>query len=1085
MASIALIFNPTAASSHATVISPVLKDLCSYWVLLDDRVDDAIVDDIRAAMDGVDGSVIKLASLQAGTGAEYLGGLLEGRASHLFTLRPGMVIECDPGMHIDPDAAAEQVLHLSPARDRAFWQTSIVANAPDLWELDLSQGLCGLKQQAPAGRNRSVRILDHTRYTRLRAADDRSVKHLLDEYHSVPSAHTAAAIGDALFARREYPGAVHWYWVTLGAEPATRERWRVHYRAALSLLRSDADWAVVEEQLALAFDTDPDRMEPLYYLVQHFREIGDLERATDLARIAVEIEEPAEGIEFEPEIYRYGLPFAYADCLLAQGEDARCIVTVNDTLRGASLTEPQRRELASLRARAHARLCPVYPVSIRRNNRLLVVITFRNAGDFLHRCIDSIRQQDYPDYRVILVDDASTDGALSGAGMLDSRFTPIINEQRMGALHNQVNAIRCHARDDDIVVHLDGDDWLAHPGALACINDFFNRTRCWLMYGQYETSHGNYGTCEPIVADAGPLREQIQKMHFPMHIRAYRAGLLGELLKQDPDLQALKDEAGVFLDAISDLALMNALIQLAGAANTRYNEEILYVYNRANPHSHYQARESLDLQRRQSESAARKPPLQRVRQPGDVVDAQVSRKKATTLLVALDGATPGLIEQWANAGELPNFATLLQRCRGTDIRSPAGFGNDVFWNSLCTGFYPDETGYFFRMKWLPADHKFEFQEPARQVKKRLFWTTLADSDAELAIIDMPEVMHGGRVNGLEISSWLPHARHTAFACYPEELEADLTSRFGIDPLGGSTERLTPRSDDETARDIGLLLQSIRQETRAATHYLERGGWDLFAVGYQQVHSVGHQFWHLHDRLHPRYSDRWQQRHGDPLLETYKGIDEGIGQLLGAAGMGVNLVVIAGLTMGTKLSCNTILDQMLWEIEAHDRRLAGEPCPGIERRDLRRYIALHSNHLSGAIRLNLAGREAGGLVSPGRDYEDTLSRLIECLAQVTDTETGLPAVSEFIPVHQQYSGSRVDELPDLLVVWNRANSLREVVSPYFEPIKVHVRDVLDTRTGDHVTEATLYSNVDILSGKDGVIDVTEISSRLTDLIASRH
>ncbi|MCK5360173.1 MAG: alkaline phosphatase family protein, partial [Gammaproteobacteria bacterium] len=1078
--SLVLVFNPAGDSSNKTYsrtsISTSLKEQCNYWVLLDNNKNGTALKDIRDAMNGVSGKVLGLTDSPGVSQSECLAKLLQGKSSHLLILQPGVVVESDLNFQPGSGNTPEQILHQSPSRKEGLWKTVLVPNVPEAWRLDGSRNVV-VNSFAQVIRNNSISVVDQNYFPRSRSPDPAFIDVLIDDYKISPTSKLAMAVADALLLRQVYGEALNWLQSALKDNPAPSVQWLAHYRSSYCLQKLEADWIDIETHLAAAFDVDPDRMEPLYHLLKHYNEIDDPASAYALAAIADQIAEPPEGTHFELEIYRYRFSYEYASACLQLKNYSKCIEIVSKALRTTFIPEIVRRDLATLRARAYEQIYPVYPVRIHKNNRLLIVIAFRNAGEFLGKCISSIQQQQFSTYKVILIDDASSDGALAALGDLGERFITIVNDKRLGALHNQTQAIREHAINDDIVVHLDGDDWLANDGALQRINDFFNRTRCWLMYGQFENSLGAYGSCEPIIPNGEPLLGQLTKMHFPMHIRAYRAGVFFDLLRQDPGLDVLKAADGSFLDAISDLALMRALIQIAGSGKTRYNEEILYIYNRSNPESHYQTRDKVALQKRQSAIAASKPLLKQASNENITGSSAPIDEYTKTIFFALDGMTPSLIQKWSEQGHLPNLARLLKNCRLTKLRCPEAFGNDAFWNTLCTGSLPDETGYYFRVKVSSDNYQTEYHGPAEQVKKDCFWVELSESDVELAIIDLPEVKHGGLINGLEISEWLPHARYATLASCPEELSTDVLERFGNDPFNGSTERSTPRSDLETEHDLNLLLELASKKTRAAKHYLKRGGWDFFAIGYQQAHDAGHQFWHLHDPEHPRFSKEYFEKQGDPLLKVYQRIDEGIGELMELAGKNVKLIMVAGLSMQSKVSCNSILDQILWEIDVHDRRQNGLPFPDMDELEQRRFYAVPHNNLSGAIRFNLVNREASGKVEKGLEYDETVAFLKHHLAKLINSETGDAIISEIITVHEDYSGSVVNELPDLFLLWNRESIIREVSSPYFEPIKLRIRWPMDTRSGDHVAQATLYSNLQVMTDESGEINVEDISSRI--------
>ncbi len=888
---------------------------------------------------------------------------------------------------------------------------------------------------------------------------------------------------ERLFGLGRFQEANFWYRRCLADGIDGAERWTALYHRACCLLETGSSWAVVEAALAEAFDENPDRAEPLYHLARHYLESGDNRKAFELAAVGVGLGPPRTPQPFEYPVYQYELPRVYMAAALALGRNVECVREANRTLRRSGLPEKERDEIAGLRSRAVAHCQPVLPLSIRRRNRIVVISAFRNAGAFLRRCMDSLVSQDYPRSRFILIDDASTDGALDDAEVSDPRFTVIRNPERRGAIRNQLDAIKEHCGPEDIVVYVDGDDRLIDDGALSYINDFFNSTRCLVMYGQYRDSRERYGRCEPIVETGGSVLDAVGPMHFPMHVRAHRAALVERLEEIDPALHRLRDDGGEFLDAVADMAVMRAIMQLAGLERIRYNDRILYEYNAGNPESHYRAVERRQLQDRQARILHSRPPLPQV---GDRNRAAVpvcvqDSAKARLLLVALDGITPRLIRKWAVKGHLPALAKLLKSDHVRDITVPRGFGNDACWTSFSTGVLPDEHGYYFRNRWCPAEHGLKFCDLENELGGETFWEQQADTDLEMAIIDMPEVKHAGRVNGLEVTDWVTHARLGPPRFFPAGLKEDWVGRFGVDPTGGNTETMATRTGRQFVKLRDQLLATVEQKTRAALHCLDRGGWDLFALAYTQGHDVGHQFWHVHDPAHPAHRPIWRERYGDPLLQMYQAIDRGLGRLIDRAGDGTRVMVVAGLAMEAKVSCSAVLDEILWAIE---QAVFGGYESHVTRRDLkqRRFFAVPHNNLSGTVRLNLQGREtAAGLVKQGDEYRRTLDVLQDCLGRVVNADTGEPVVGELVRTQEVYSGSRVDDLPDLFVIWNRSSPIRRITSPWFDEIALRPKGVTDTRSGDHVGKAEMITNFEPPFPGSGPVPVQDIASVLVDLV----
>lgn len=214
-------------------------------------------------------------------------------------------------------------------------------------------------------------------------------------------------------------------------------------------------------------------------------------------------------------------------------------------------------------------------------NRIVVVTPFYNPGEFIEQCVASLITQKYENYKMLFIDDASTDGAYEKLPLDDSRGTFIKNDVRKTALENLHDAIMNHCEPDDIVVLVDGDDWLPSKNVLSYINDCYNQNDCWIMYGQASWTDGRRG-----FASEYPREEfsNIRKSPFRVsHLRTFRAGLYQKIAEQDPTFSCLKDAAGDFYKMTYDVAIMFPILEMAGPDKTKFNDTILYTYNRSNP----------------------------------------------------------------------------------------------------------------------------------------------------------------------------------------------------------------------------------------------------------------------------------------------------------------------------------------------------------------------------------------------------------------------------------------------------------------------------------------------------------------------
>ena len=121
--------------------------------------------------------------------------------------------------------------------------------------------------------------------------------------------------------------------------------------------------------------------------------------------------------------------------------------------------------------------------------------------------------------------------------------------------------------DDEIIVSLDGDDWLT-PGALAFVQSAHD-AGALVTYGSFRYADGRAGFAAPL---AGPVR---QSPWVTTHLKTFRAGLFRRIKHTD-----LRNEDG-WLEHARDMALMFPLVEMAGSRAV-FIPEILMVYNAAN-----------------------------------------------------------------------------------------------------------------------------------------------------------------------------------------------------------------------------------------------------------------------------------------------------------------------------------------------------------------------------------------------------------------------------------------------------------------------------------------------------------------------
>lgn len=225
---------------------------------------------------------------------------------------------------------------------------------------------------------------------------------------------------------------------------------------------------------------------------------------------------------------------------------------------------------------------PFYTVNFEQNELPLVVIvcTYNNSK-WYDRNLQSIFDQKYTNYRVIIIDDCSNDGTgdLIAKYIKDKgqqhRCTLIRNSQRRFKMANLYNAVHS-CSNNEIVIEFDGDDWFFDDRVFSYFNELYSSSDVWLTYGGYqEYPSGKPGFCRQIpteVIDANNFRSYYRTTSQQ---RTFYAGLFKRIPLEDLIFE------GKFFQTTSDVAQMMPMFEMAGN-RIAYNYRKLYIYNLAN-----------------------------------------------------------------------------------------------------------------------------------------------------------------------------------------------------------------------------------------------------------------------------------------------------------------------------------------------------------------------------------------------------------------------------------------------------------------------------------------------------------------------
>lgn len=211
----------------------------------------------------------------------------------------------------------------------------------------------------------------------------------------------------------------------------------------------------------------------------------------------------------------------------------------------------------------------------------MVILTgFYNAEQYIERCLGSIMGQTHKDFKCYITHDLSTDNSVSLVKQMisgDDRFILIDdNEKKLYQAGNFDKVIRNNPNisDNELLIEVDGDDYLPDSKVFERINNLYKDTNVWIANGSFRYHQGPIG-----FSSKQTNFDTLRTSNFTAsHIRTWRAFLWRNIKEED-----LRDENGEYWQWSGDLCFMYPMLEMSGSEHYRFMPEINYVYNGDNP----------------------------------------------------------------------------------------------------------------------------------------------------------------------------------------------------------------------------------------------------------------------------------------------------------------------------------------------------------------------------------------------------------------------------------------------------------------------------------------------------------------------
>jgi len=277
---------------------------------------------------------------------------------------------------------------------------------------------------------------------------------------------------------------------------------------------------------------------------------------------------------------------------------------------------------------------------------VVIIRSYENDKDLVEKNLSSFFEQDYENFRIIYINDASTKDTMKFARDITARYhqehrvTFIDNKERQGSLSNVYAAMHSLA-DHEVAIIWDGDDWCYDKNALNIFNKHYSDENVWVTFGHYVAwPSGEPGHAEPfpdnVIAENSFRSYRLPNKRGILPVTATRA-CRSWLFKSLPLESFLYtnpiDEDMYWMDTFypmaEDYSYMVPMLEKAGFHH-KCILDITYVYNLTNPIS--DARVNRYLQARCVRHSLAHKPFQPIQNPIFIEDRKATDTVALVLL---------------------------------------------------------------------------------------------------------------------------------------------------------------------------------------------------------------------------------------------------------------------------------------------------------------------------------------------------------------------------------------------------------------------------------------------------------------------
>ena len=295
--------------------------------------------------------------------------------------------------------------------------------------------------------------------------------------------------------------------------------------------------------------------------------------------------------------------------------------------------------------------------------------------------------------------------------------------------------------------------------------------------------------------------------------------------------------------------------------------------------------------------------------------------------------------------------------------------------------------------------------------------------------------------------------------YPADFGQQLEDTIGTFHTLGMPEMVHPLSHQRYGFSEFLSqIETISNErTEMFLSELDRFEKGLLAFVFDHTDRVQHAFWATRDMQHPVYNEKEAELYCNVINEMYLEMDNILSKALKRADNGTALFIVSDhgfASFRRQVHLNRwLIENGYMHLRESDDREGSGLFGDVDWQKTKAYAMGFAS-----IYINLTGREGGGVVKQGSEYDELCKAIATKLESLVDPDNGSPVIHRVYHNSQIYNnGPLIDKGPDILVGLKPGYRFSWQTALGAAPIKL-VEDNTSKWSGDHIFDPIFMSGI---------------------------